>query len=942
MRPKSPSLWLSLLCLSAIPSHAILYWDSNGPTAGAGATPAGAWGTNNFWSTDPNGGAATAAWTVGDTAVFSAGTDATSAFTVNLSAPQTAAGVTVEEGTVSLTGSALTISGAGVIAVNSGAVFSIPNMGNVLYPGAGGTVQLNGGTFRNTIAGVGSQILTANAGIVIGAAGGTIDIPTAGSTVFNGVISGPGNTLTKTGIGEFRGLSNWTFSKLVVNQGLYRINGTGGTETGFGAVPGAVTADAITVANGAAIGTSVGITTPVQRGITVTSGVATLVLSSGWTINSVITGAGGIALNGNGFTGTNQQLTLGTVNTYQGSTTINLGTINVSVPGALPATTALIFGAPGVATNETLTVAQNQTVASLSGGNANGGVVTVSASRTFTAGDASNTTYAGNLNGAGAFTKQGSGILTIQGFDWGNTGDTTINAGALKFGNSAAGFSNTSQLILGAAGTLDMNGVTDSIGSLAGSGNIINGANLTLAGNNVTPAVYSGNYTGAAASRILTKNGTGIQALTGSNNFTAVNFNDGRIEVGHSNAVGSGTMAVAAGADELVSTAPGIVLANNVTLAASALRIYATTGNSLTLNGVISGAGGLLRNDTGAGTLTLNGANTFGGGFKISSRDIFVGHKAGFGTGTLTIGDDVIAPANPIVINATANLSGASAVANPIALNQDFTISGDNLEFSADFDLNGNRTITTNNAAGKATIFSGNITGGGFFIKEGLGTLVLAGPSTYTAATIANAGTLRVTGSLTGTASVDILGTLEGTGTITPASAGSVTIIGGGKLSPGIGGIGTLTVNLSGFGKVDISPGADAEGSHSLLFDLNSSGASDKVVSTGGVLDIGGVLEFDDFVFNLQPGFTLSDITDFTLFDGSAAIVGTFGPNISGSVGGYEGHLQFADGGNDLVLQVLPEPGSVALLLGGLGLLAGRRRRSFSGGSDSSASSDQG
>jgi hypothetical protein len=48
------------------------YWDSNDATPGAGATPTGIWGTDNFWSTDSNGSVSTTAWTSGDTAIFSA------------------------------------------------------------------------------------------------------------------------------------------------------------------------------------------------------------------------------------------------------------------------------------------------------------------------------------------------------------------------------------------------------------------------------------------------------------------------------------------------------------------------------------------------------------------------------------------------------------------------------------------------------------------------------------------------------------------------------------------------------------------------------------------------------------------------------------------------------------------------------------------------------
>jgi hypothetical protein len=40
-------------------AHAQLYWDTNGSTAGAGATANGTWGTSNFWNTDSTGGAGT-------------------------------------------------------------------------------------------------------------------------------------------------------------------------------------------------------------------------------------------------------------------------------------------------------------------------------------------------------------------------------------------------------------------------------------------------------------------------------------------------------------------------------------------------------------------------------------------------------------------------------------------------------------------------------------------------------------------------------------------------------------------------------------------------------------------------------------------------------------------------------------------------------------------
>jgi len=71
-----------------------LYWDSNGATAGAGATPTGIWGTSTFWGTDSTGQTATTAYTVNSDVVFSAGTDAVNAYTLTLSAAQTANSIT--------------------------------------------------------------------------------------------------------------------------------------------------------------------------------------------------------------------------------------------------------------------------------------------------------------------------------------------------------------------------------------------------------------------------------------------------------------------------------------------------------------------------------------------------------------------------------------------------------------------------------------------------------------------------------------------------------------------------------------------------------------------------------------------------------------------------------------------------------------------------------
>ena len=79
------SILLSILNLSVGSlDAAIKYWDINGTTAGSGQGIAnGTWNTTGtLWTTDATGSSSATTFATGDTAVFSAGTDATNAFAI--------------------------------------------------------------------------------------------------------------------------------------------------------------------------------------------------------------------------------------------------------------------------------------------------------------------------------------------------------------------------------------------------------------------------------------------------------------------------------------------------------------------------------------------------------------------------------------------------------------------------------------------------------------------------------------------------------------------------------------------------------------------------------------------------------------------------------------------------------------------------------------------
>lgn len=224
----------------------------------------------------------------------------------------------------------------------------------------------------------------------------------------------------------------------------------------------------------------------------------------------------------------------------------------------------------------------DQTVGSLSGaGSITGGAVPVGA---LTVNQAVAKTFSGIIGGSGAndnnlaFTKAGSATLTLSGANT-YTGPTTLNAGVLQASGAAnTCFGNLSAVTVNNAATLDLNGTSQVIGSLAGasaSAMVTLGAGTLTTGGNGTNSTYAG---GTGGSGNLTKTGTGTQTLAGA--------------LGH-----TGNTTVAAGT-LLVN---GSVASSPVTVAVGAsLGGVGTLGRDTTVNGTLAPG------SNGVGTLTVN------------------------------------------------------------------------------------------------------------------------------------------------------------------------------------------------------------------------------------------------------------------------------------------------------------------------------------------------
>jgi fibronectin-binding autotransporter adhesin len=523
------------------------------------------------------------------------------------------------------------------------------------------------------------------------------------------------------------------------------------------------------------------------------------------------------------------------------------------------------------------------------------------------------------------------------------TGPTTISGGTLSVASSQALGTGPVQL---SGGTLQLAGVSASIGiNFVGNGTPVAG----VAG--VVPMANWNNISGSTGAAIPLNDFNGVAGVANIDSFTATNT----WSTGSTNPLLNGYI-------DNTSTTPD---AQQVILSGipySSYNVYAYFGSdganrtgSVSLNGTryfyqTRGNVGdyVLTTDTTGTVNPLANYAIFSG---LSGNAFTITQSRGnnnsglMGLEIIENGVSSLSLSNGVNVtsDSTIDVTGASSATVSglvnIGANQ-LSVTGGSSGLNSAYSLTlgsvggvslgGSPTFNVaKNGTGAGVLTLGAITqtvAGSGITKTNNGTLILTGASTYTGATVINGGTLIVSGSVGGTnaAAINAGGTLSGAGSITTPNA--ITAAVGAKLAPGLQpfSAGTLSINASVLDLVAELTGS----SQSLLFNLATPGASSKILLTSGVLNIGtGKLAFGDFQFQADTGFGAGT---YTLFDTSSPIVGSLDPissNLSGVIAGFPATLDFGDSGNDIILVVIPEPASIALLIGGIGVMAGLSRR---------------
>ncbi len=576
---------------------------------------------------------------------------------------------------------------------------------------------------------------------------------------------------------------------------------------------------------------------------------------------------------------------------------------------------------------------------------------------------AGNLGLAGNaLNVSGALSTSGPGVLVLKP----GTGNISVTAGSI-INNAAIHVTSGTAVFTGSIGTTT--GLAATAGTLTESYFNPSAVGLTdyYAGPDTDITFSNKSSFLTATPGVVQTFGdalslTGVQVNTRAGAvFTSFNTTNGHAATDNQGAVYYGTITV--GGNSVLQ--PGAISFGLNSDDGSAIYIDANRDGVFSPNELVVsdfGPHGTNNfNGTGAtGELTLaagvyriaigwyNGA----GNSAIEAR--FANGDAG-GTPTAYLNQTIITPsANPATfssgpLGAGLSVDGGGTLSAPSASAGSLTLNGVNAsalftgasattinDVALAADSSGNPAVGTIQVASSAAFNTLSVAANGTLHKTGLGTVTVAGAVIMDSGAVLSvdggkvivngaAGTAGTTAK--GTIQVHVGGQLGGTGLLPAVS------VSGGVLAPGLNGEAPLSVdgalNFTGSSTLSILITGDAQGSYG---QVNMVDPASSVTLAGG-----NTVHLTLALSNYAP--LSSDIFYLVTRADSGSYGGTFAGLPNGafvSLGnGYGGTITYSanhisgltSGGEDIaVFNIVPEPGSAVMLLGGMGTLLGLRR----------------
>ncbi len=494
---------------------------------------------------------------------------------------------------------------------------------------AGGTLALS-----STSTDVKAQTLTLTAAGVISVTGNLTSSFGAGGTL---VVNGAGTVLLSTSGNSYSGTNSGTLNG---NSTLISGGGTLGIvdDTSLGVAPSGHYNNIQFTGSATLQDTSNNISLNSNRDISIASGATATFDTNGnnMTIGGIVNGSGGnLAKVGNGI------LTLNGNNSYSGTTSISTGTLQLGNTNALGNTSGttvssgavLDLNGQAVANTAALTVdgtgiGATGAIINSSGTASFGGQIDAAGTHSFSVGGTNNFSLNGEIGpGNNTLTKVGSNTVTLGGTADNVNLSIVANNGTLILGKTSSGTVHAlgSGLTIGGAtvqlggsggdqifdnsfvtinsGTFDLNGNSEAIDALSGSGGSITNtagsttSTLTVGANNGS-GTYNGTIVNGASNTgivAITKNGSGSLVLTGINTYT------GETDIN------AGTLDISGGS----STTSTVFVGNGLTTGTAATLLLTATA-PFTFTPTISVNPGNGSNRTIGGTNT-SGVNTYSG-----------------------------------------------------------------------------------------------------------------------------------------------------------------------------------------------------------------------------------------------------------------------------------------------------------------------------------------